>query len=123
DAEGATHQVWIGALIGLGLLSVVAVLLLRVGKRLRPAPFMLGSSVFLALLTFVLLGKGLRALQEAAVVPVHRLALPELPLLGVYATREGLAAQGALLLILAMSALLPWLSARRESERATAGAE
>jgi high-affinity iron transporter len=112
DAGQAIHQVWIGAGIGLLLLSVVAYGLLRVGQRLKPAPFMLASSGFLALLALVLMGKGMHALQEAAVVSITALDWPQAQVVGLYATVEGLSAQGALLVLLLWSALWPWLKAR-----------
>jgi high-affinity iron transporter len=116
DAGEHVRQIWIGTGIGLLVLLLIAGSLLRLGQKLRPAPFMLASSVFLALLSFMLVGKGIRALQEAAVIGVHPLPLPELQWLGVYATREGLIAQGSLMLMLVGSAIWPWWSARRSSD-------
>jgi high-affinity iron transporter len=113
DAADAVRDVWLGACAGLLLLSVVAVGMLRVGRRLKPAPFMLASSVFLALLSLVLIGKGVRAFQEAGVLSIHALNWPELPLLGVFGTAEGMVGQGVLLLLLLSSAIGPWLHARK----------
>ncbi len=113
DAADAVRNVWLGAGVGLLALAVIATALLRVGQRLKPAPFMLGSSVFLALLSLVLIGKGVRALQESGVVSIHVLPWPELQTLGVFATSEGLLAQGVLLILLLSSALWPWLGARK----------
>jgi high-affinity iron transporter len=123
DAEDNARQVWLGAGLGLALLGAVAFFLLRVGQRLRPAPFMLASSICLALLSFVLLGKGMRALQAAAIVPASHLGLPDLPVLGVYATGEGLAAQGLLLALLLFSVLLPLRQARLAASNGAAAAE
>jgi high-affinity iron transporter len=123
DAGDAIGRVWLGAGIGLALLGVISWGLLRVGKRLRPGPFMLASSAFLAVLSLVLLGKGVRALQEAAVLPITDLGLPNLPALGVYGTKETLLAQGGLLLLLAISALLPVWNRRRNTGANTAPAE
>jgi high-affinity iron transporter len=123
DAAGQTHRVWLGAATGLGLLSLIAVALLRIGARLKPAPFMLASSIFLALLSLVLVGKGIRALQEAGVIAISTLEAWELPTLGVHATRQGLLAQGLLLVLLCASALWPWLNARRQARDATVAAE
>jgi high-affinity Fe2+/Pb2+ permease len=64
-------------------------------------------------LSFTLTGKGVRALQEGAVLPITSLPWPELPALGIFATVQGLCVQGALLLALALSAVLPWLGSRR----------
>jgi high-affinity iron transporter len=123
DAADSARQVWLGAGLGLVLLVGVAFALLRVGQRLRPAPFMLASSICLALLSFVLLGKGVRALQAAAIVPASHLGLPDLPALGVYATGEGLAAQGLLLALLLFSVLLPLRQARLAATNGAAAAE
>jgi high-affinity iron transporter len=123
DAAGHVREVWLGAALGMLLLGAAAFALLRVGQRLKPAPFMLASSICLAVLSFVLVGKGVRALQAAAVVPITHLGLPELPALGVYATIEGLVAQGLLLGLLLASALLPLHRARRERSQSALPAE
>ncbi len=113
DAADAVRNVWLGAGVGLLLLGFVAVGVLRVGQRLKPAPFMLASSVFLALLSLVLIGKGVRALQESGVLSIHALSWPELPALGVFGTTEGMVGQGVLLLLLVWSAIWSWLHARK----------
>jgi len=123
DAGDHVRQIWIGTAIGLGALSAVALVLLRLGQKLKPAPFMLASSVFLALLSFMLVGKGVRALQEAAVLSIHPVTFPELQWLGVFATREGLIAQGVLLVLLLGSGLWPWWTARRARVGSPAAAE
>lgn len=116
EAGDAPQNVWLGAALGLGVLLAVALVLRVVGQRLKPRPLMLASSVLLAFLSFSLSGKGVRALQEAAVVPMHAVGSFELPLLGIYATREGLIVQGLLLLALLASALMPWLAARKAAD-------
>jgi high-affinity iron transporter len=116
EAGSAPEQVWLGAAVGLGVLLAVALLLRVIGQRLRPRPLMLASSVLLAILSFSLAGKGVRSLQEAAVLPLHAVGTFELPLLGIYASREGLLVQGMLLLALLGSALTPWLAARGPAE-------
>jgi high-affinity iron transporter len=95
---------------------VFALLVLRLGQRLRPAPFMLASSICLAVLCFMLLGKGILALQEAGVMPMRRLPLPSLPWLGFYPSTEGVIAQGVLTLALIASAVVPKLSQRRHDD-------
>lgn len=115
DAPGAEAQIGIGIAIGAVALALVAIALRAVGKRLKPRPFLLASSGLLALLALVLAGKGVRALQEAGVVPMHSLQLPELPLLGIHATVAGLVTQGVVLAVIAASALVPIVAARRRS--------
>lgn len=116
DAGDAQQRVWLGAGIGVAALVVISFVLQRLGQRLPLRPFMLMSSVLLAVLCFALTGNGLHALQEAAVVSVTAVEFPELPLLGLHATREGLIAQGLLLLLLLASALGPLLGMRRRTE-------
>jgi len=116
DAGDAQQRVWLGAAIGIAALVVISLVLQRLGQRLPLRPFMLLSSVLLAILCFALTGNGLHALQEAAVVDITAVEFPELPLLGLHATREGLIAQGLLLLLLLASAIGPLLGLRRSSE-------
>lgn len=112
DAGEYVSRVWLGAGAGVLALLVVTFSLSRLGKRLPLRAFMLASSGLLAVLVVALAGKGVRALQEAAVVPLRTLDLPELPLLGIYATLQGLLVQGAVAFLLLLSALWPVLSAR-----------
>jgi len=119
DAGDHRGRVWLGAALGLCALTAVALVLKRIGQRLQPRPFMLMSSALLAGLSFALAGNGIRALQEAAVLGMTEVAGPELPWLGVYATVQGLLVQGAVLLMLVLSALWPAWS-QRQAARATA---
>jgi high-affinity iron transporter len=97
------------ALVGLGWLIV------RGGLRLPIGLFFGVSSVLIGLLAVVFVGKGIASLQEAALLPQHILDVPALPLLGVYPSVEGLAAQAVLVLIIAGGFL--W-SSRPAAERA-----
>ena len=114
DAAGHAWVVLAGALVGLAVLAALALGLSRIGKRLEPRPFMLASSAVLALLALVLVGKGVRSMQEAGVVTASSVSVPDLPVIGLYGTVEGLAAQGTLLAALALTALWPWLESRRD---------
>jgi high-affinity iron transporter len=60
------------------------------------------SSILIGLLAVVFAGKGVAALQEAGVLPIHGVALPSLPLVGVYPNIEGLVVQAVLLVIVAV---------------------
>ena len=112
DAGDQQSRVWLGALAGLVLLVAITLVLQRVGQRLQPRPFMLASSVLLAVLAFALTGKGVRALQEAALLPITEIAFSELPWLGIHATLQGLLVQGLVLAFLVSSAVWPLLKAR-----------
>jgi high-affinity iron transporter len=116
EAGAHASRVWLGAAFGIAALLLVSFALKRVGQRLQPRPFMLMSGVLLALLAFTLAGKGVRALQEAAVLGITTLPLPELPWLGIHATVEGLVTQSLVLLVLLASALWPLLAARTNDQ-------
>jgi high-affinity iron transporter len=120
DAGEHQNRVWLGAAIGLALLAAIALVLKRIGQRLPPRPFMLMSSVLLALLAFTLAGKGIRSLQEAALLSMTEVRAPELSWLGVYPTLQGVLVQGCVLLFLLASAVWPWWSARHAADRSAA---
>jgi high-affinity iron transporter len=88
---------------GLGAAAVVLALLswliIRGSLRLPLGIFFGATSVVLAALAVVLAGKGIRALQEAAMLPIRPIAVPSLPLLGVYPDGLGLMLQLALVLL------------------------
>lgn len=106
DSAGAEARVALGIAIGIATLLCVAFALRTLGRRLQPRPLLLLSSVLLALVSFAMLGKGVRALQEADVLPLHSLPLPELPVLGIHASVEGLVAQALGLLVIFASTLV-----------------
>lgn len=118
DAGEHKNMVWIGAAVGVAILVAVVFALRQIGQKIPPRPFMLASSVLLAALAIMMVGKGVRALQEAVVLPAHALGIPDFPTFGIFATREGLAAQLTLALLLVASAVWPWLASRREQKAA-----
>jgi high-affinity iron transporter len=87
------------ALVGLGWLIV------RGSLRLPLGPFFGAASVLLAVLAVALAGKGVAALQEAGMVPVSPIAVPALPLVGLYPSVQGAALQTALVLVIALGFL------------------
>jgi high-affinity iron transporter len=94
----------------LGIASAVAVLLalawalFRYSMRLPFKQFFTVNAVLLYALAVIFAGKGIHALQEAAVVSSNPVNFPRLDLLGIYPSIETLAAQ---LLLLALAAA--WL--------------
>lgn len=116
DPDASTAAVWLGTLAGLAILLVVIFVVRRVGRRLEPRGLLLGSSVLLALLAVMLVGKGVHALQEAAVVSITPTATPAVPALGLHASVETLAAQAVLVALLLGSAVRTWLGASRGAE-------
>jgi high-affinity iron transporter len=67
--------------------------MLKFSQRLPIKKFFAYSSALVAILAVVLAGKGVAALQEAGLVGVAPMPVPRIPLLGVFPTREGVAAQ------------------------------
>ncbi len=101
-----------------GALLIVAIGwgIIRLGVRLPLRQVFAATNAILLYLAFVFLGKGLYNLQEAGLFAPHPIGgLPEHPaltqLLGFYPTVETLGAQGAFLLIMAVT----WLAYRRRA--------
>ena len=71
---------------------------------MQPGPVLKWASILLCALAVVFVGKGLRALQEAGMVPIHSLGQMRVDVFGVYLTAETLLAQGFVLVALLGSA-------------------
>lgn len=82
-----------GLLAGSAALAGVAYWMLRVSKRLPIAQFFSISSLLIAVLAVVLVGKGVAALQEAGWVAQALVAVPRIEWLGVYPSWQSLTAQ------------------------------
>ena len=97
--EAALGSIIVGFACAVVALAAVAWLILRYGVRLPLGTFFAVSALLLAALAVVFTGHGLRALQEAGSIAATPFGPVDIPALGVYATRETLAAQ---LLVLAL---------------------
>ncbi|MEO6744569.1 MAG: FTR1 family protein [Caldimonas sp.] len=95
-----------GLACGLLVLSGIATLLLRTSARLPIGKFFAASSLLVAVLAFVLVGKGIAALQEAGALPVDPVAFPRIEVLGVHPSFETLLAQAAVLIVVAITYVL-----------------
>jgi len=82
-----------GLVAGSAALAAVAYWLLRVSKRLPIGQFFSISSILIAVLAVVLVGKGMAALQEAGWVAQGLIAAPRIDWLGVYPSWQSLTAQ------------------------------
>jgi len=103
SAEGNGLALLAGAAAAIAALALIALLMLRFSRRLPIAKFFSYSSILIAVLTIVLAGKGVAALQEAGmfgVTPVP--GAPTISWLGIFPTLEALAAQAAALLVLVL---------------------
>jgi high-affinity iron transporter len=105
EAPGQGGAVALGALCGLVALVVLVALFQKVGKRLRPRPLLLTCGVLLCVLAVLMVGNGVRALQEVGALPLTVWTGFQLRALGMYGTREGMIAQAVVLFLLIGSAL------------------
>ncbi|MFO0761109.1 MAG: FTR1 family protein [Byssovorax sp.] len=94
-----------GAAGGAALLAALVVAYTRAGRFAPPQVFFKISSYLLYALAVVFAGQGIAALQLTGHAPIHTLAIPSVPALGLHPTVETCAAQG-LLLALAVAGLL-----------------
>lgn len=81
------------------LLAVIGGAILKYSVRLPIGPFFGVTSALLAVLAVVFVGNGIAALQEAGVLHASLVAFPEVALLGIHPTAQGLFAQLAALLL------------------------
>ena len=82
-----------GLVVGAVVLAAVAFWMLRISKRLPIGQFFSISSILIAVLAVVLVGKGVAALQEAGWVPLALVSAPRIEWLGVYPSWQSLLAQ------------------------------
>lgn len=98
--EGQEQALIAGVVLGSIGLVVLAWLMLKTSNKLPIATFFNASSILIAILVFVMVGKGISALQEAGVVDVTRVNAPHIELLGVFPTQETLLAQAITVVVL-----------------------
>jgi high-affinity iron transporter len=98
-AEGNGQALLAGFSVAVVLLAAIAWALLRTSARMPIGRFFSITSVLVAVLAVVLIGKGVAALQEAGWVGVHPVRAPRVDFLGILPTAETLLAQLAVLLI------------------------
>jgi len=98
-ADGNGGALLAGFLTAIALLAVIAWVLLRTSARMPIGKFFSITSIFVAILAVVLIGKGVAGLQEAGWVGVDPIWAPRIDLLGVYPTSETVVAQIVVLVI------------------------
>jgi len=105
--QGDGGSVLGGALAAAAVLVAIAVLMLRFSRRLPIGQFFRYSSILIAVLAVVLIGKGVSALQEAGYLPISWFeGAPRVEVLGLYPTAQGIGAQLGVALVLVVGFLL-----------------
>lgn len=95
----STQQLLLGILVGCGILTVIAYLMLFVGVKLPIRPFFLVSSVIVFYLCVKFMGLGVHSLQLAGIIPVSNSAnLPTIDFLGFYPSWQSAVPQLAIAL-------------------------
>jgi high-affinity iron transporter len=122
-AEGLELWVAAGTAVAAILLGAVGWLIFRAGKRLPVKAFMTTAVVMVMALSVAFIGNAVRALQEAAMIPVTFLAgVPRLPiflaeLTGWHPTSQTLLAQAALTLVYVAGAAWTFVVLPRRQRR------
>ncbi len=91
---------WIiaGFSVGAMILAMVAGLMIRFSVRLPLRQFFSSTSILLLALSFIFMGKGIAALQEAGAIQQSFMHFEAIEWLGIYPSREGVFAQAAVFL-------------------------
>ena len=106
----ATADLLLGLAAGAGVLAVVGVVILGLGIRLPVGPTLRLLTLLLVWLAFKFTGAGIQALQVAGLIDASVIGWwPALPVAGLFPTLQAIAAQGVLVVILA---LLAWRANR-----------
>jgi high-affinity iron transporter len=112
-SPGGRHALLAGIGAGALALAVLSWLIVRGGLHLPLGTFFGVASAVVAVLALVLVGKGIAALQEAAVLTHHPLPVPRVPMLGLYPDLLGLSLQLAVAALL--GAVVGWRSRARRA--------
>ncbi|CAM3790722.1 cytochrome c/FTR1 family iron permease [Roseateles saccharophilus] len=97
-ADGYGSAMVAGLITGSALLALIAFIFLRTSARMPIGKFFAASSVLVAVLAVVLVGKGIAGLQEAGWLSATPIDWLRLPVLGVYPTLQTNLAQILVLL-------------------------
>ena len=117
-AQGSGIALLAGMLSALALLGAIGWLMLRYSRNLPIAEFFRYSSWLMAVLTIILAGKGVAALQEAGILDIRPLELvPRISVLGLFPTVQSVGAQ----LLLLAAIVLGFAYNRRARGSAVAG--
>ncbi|TWT23443.1 c-type cytochrome [Luteimonas marina] len=111
--QGSQGSVIAGGVAASLVLVAIGWVMMRYSRRLPIGQFFRYSSLLIAALAVVLIGKAVSALQEAGYLPITWIdGGPRVELLGLYPTVEGIAAQIVIALVLVVGFVLSNRSAR-----------
>ncbi|MFA0811230.1 cytochrome c/FTR1 family iron permease [Microbulbifer epialgicus] len=97
-SESQYNTLWAGIGAGVALLSIVGFALVRYSARLPIGKFFSATTFILLALSFILAGKAIAALQEAAWIGISPLPVQfSFDWLGIYSTWQGIGLQGVIL--------------------------
>jgi high-affinity iron transporter len=102
-SDGQGLAMLAGLAAGAVTLAGIAWVLLRTSRRLPIGTFFAASSWLIAILAFVLAGKGIKALQEAGWVGLSPVPVPRIEWIGVFPTWQSLSAQVAVVVIVVLA--------------------
>jgi high-affinity iron transporter len=120
--EGNGLPLLAGLGTGIAVLGVIAAILLRTSARLPIGQFFAASSLLVAVLAVVLVGKGTAALQEAGMLGIDAVPFPRIDVLGVHPSLQTLLAQAAVVLVVIAAFLLNTRSDRKSVVKARSAA-
>jgi high-affinity iron transporter len=117
QAENSKDAILWGLIAGVLLLIVIVFAIFKLAVRIPLKYFFSVTTLFLYFLCFILLGKGIRAFQEAGIVGIKSINfIPQVDILGIYPTVETVIPQA--ILIIAFVVALIWLGyVKREKEK------
>lgn len=98
-AAGQSGSLWAGLAAGFVLLAIIGWFMVRFSTRLPIGKFFSASTFIMLALSFVLAGKAIAALQEAALVSMNHLPVSfTFEWFGIYPTWEGISVQSLILI-------------------------
>lgn len=100
-APGGSSSLTAGIVTAAVSLLAMTWIILRTSLRLPLRLFFQVNSAIMLILAFTFAGHGIAALQEAGLIPISMLPLPEFSLLGIYPTWQTLMVQTGLLILFA----------------------
>ncbi len=117
QAESSQSEVIWGFVAGIAVLVVIFIVIFKMALRIPLKYFFTFTSIFLYFLAFILLGKGIKELQEAGVVDATPVEfLPYIDAIGFYPTVETAVPQALLIIAFVFAAY--WIGyAKREREK------